>query len=133
MEHQPNIMFLRLNTGEDLISTVREKSDGYVLVNPLKIIYSVASVQDALVLSFAPWIVDSLCTTQEFPIQSYDIITMNQTTEKVEKCYKQFISRKSKESENYDMSDLLEEKEIEMLKAALEQASSNGDRKKRLH
>ena len=132
MEQQPNTMFLRLNTGEDLISAVKEKSDGYVLVNPLKIIYSMTSVQDALVLSFAPWIVDGLCTTQEFPIQTHDIITINKATERVVKCYNQFVSRKQKE--NLDMSDVLEEKEIEMLKAALEQASPlSSDRKKRLN
>ena len=38
---KPNIKFIRLVTGEDVVSEVQESENGLCLVNPLKIIYGV--------------------------------------------------------------------------------------------
>lgn len=83
VESIPEIKFIRLNTGEDLISEVikMEKEDGsyYVLRNPLKVLY-VTTKTSSLSISLMQWVFHRICEDQDFMIFSNDIITMGNPT-----------------------------------------------------
>lgn len=88
--HQPvesnyDIRFVRLSSGEDLISEVVEmkKDDDiyYVLRNPLKILYlSSAKTASSLSISLMQWVFHRICEDQDFMIYPTDVVTMGNPT-----------------------------------------------------
>jgi hypothetical protein len=87
--HQPveftknEIKFIRLNTGEDLISEVievKEEDDTYyILRNPLKVLY-VTSKTSSLAISLMQWVFHRICEDQDFKMYPNDIIIMGKPT-----------------------------------------------------
>lgn len=88
--HNP-VKFLRLNTGEDIISELvfEKESNYYRLTNPLRIVYK----QDALIMAFSPWVYFSICEKQEFPVFPNDVITMADPNQEIVSYYKEFIRK----------------------------------------
>jgi hypothetical protein len=87
----PLIKFIRLNTGEDIISEIvkydQEDEDFYLLVNPLKIIYSISKSHGGISIALMQWIFPRICDKQEFTLYSNDIITMSNPSEQMETYY----------------------------------------------
>lgn len=80
MKFEESVKFLRLSTGEDIISQVVEVTQKdeshYMLINPLKIIYMTGEKSGRLSISLMQWIFHRVCSTQEFVIYPSDIITL---------------------------------------------------------
>jgi len=134
------VKFVRLNTGEDIITEVifvRDGEDHYLFVNPLKIVYNLGVKPDSLLVAFSPWIFSSLCAKQEFPIFPSDVITIADPSEDVIDCYWEFIEKMdkakkrtaAKEQEAYIENEITEEEE-EFLRNVLD---TIGKEKRKLH
>ena len=86
------IKFIRMNTGEDLISEISKldlKNDGesYIFINPLRIIYNVNPKNGNAIVALMQWVFPRICDKQEFRIYSADIITMCDPSESMKKYY----------------------------------------------
>lgn len=134
------VKFLRLHTGEDIITelTYEKDSNSYTLTNPLRIIYR----QDDLVMAFTPWIYFSICDKQEFPLYPSDVITMADPNKEIIKYYKDFVERMETARANLEPGDYavveklepretaeLTEAEEEYLKEFLESMETGSKRK----
>jgi len=140
VESQNPVKFLRLNTGEDIITELVYEKDTnhYKLTNPLRIIYK----EDALVMAFTPWIYFSICDKQEFPIFPNDVITMADPNREIVGYYKEFIKRMEDARSDFKHGDYtileklepresgeLSEAEEEYLREFLENMDSGSKRK----
>lgn len=134
------VKFLRLNTGEDIITELAYEKDTnhYKLTNPLRIVYK----EDALVMAFTPWIYFSICDKQEFPIFPNDVITMADPNREIVGYYKEFIKRMEVAREDFKHGDYtilekiepretseLSDAEEEYLREFLENMDSGNKRK----
>ena len=88
-----NLRFIRLNTGEDIITELsfiedkENKNTYYVLSNPLKIVYSLSKNSDQIGISLLPWVFDRLCATSQFVIFPTDVLTMTIPSDELKKYY----------------------------------------------
>lgn len=77
---EENVKFIRMNTGEDIISQIVEIKENdtlsYVLINPLKILYTMGNTPGYLQISLMEWVFTRICEEQEFTVFPNDIITM---------------------------------------------------------
>jgi hypothetical protein len=80
LEHEiieSDIKFVRLTTGEDLISEMEfitvDDSSYYVLKNPMKILY-IHNVK-SMSISLMQWVFNKICDVQEFALFPSDILT----------------------------------------------------------
>jgi hypothetical protein len=119
------VRFLRLKTGEDLISEVRETENAYVLMNPCKVVYFKSSKTGFLSISLMQWIFSKICTEQVFEISKSEILTESLPDSSFIKHYRDsiehFTDNESKEQIEYD-SPIDEESNVdsmELLKSLL--------------
>lgn len=86
-----SVKFVRLNTGEDLVSEVSEIENDdnryYVLHNPMKIIYQMNVKGGGLTISLMQWVFARICDDQDFIVYSNDVVTMNKPTDSLESYY----------------------------------------------
>ena len=153
--HQPiegvdnPVKFVRLNTGEDIITEVvmiHDEESHYLFVNPLKVVYNLGKRPDSIVLAFSPWVFSSVCDKQEFPIFPNDVVTIADPTEAIVDCYWEFVDKMAEARSNTEMykpqertetepkqsaADMITEEEEEFLKSVLE--TIQHDPKRRLH
>jgi hypothetical protein len=105
-----SIQFVRMNTGDDLVTEVTEvKNDEdiyFIFSNPLKIVYVMGNKPGVMSISLMQWVFPSLCRDQDFTVYPQDIIIMNHTSDSMEEFYcnsvEHFNSRKK------DMEDRTE-------------------------
>ena len=85
------IKFIRMSTGEDIISEIVKYNENneefYILINPLKVIYSVGQTHGGVSIALMQWIFPKICDKQEFPVYSNDIITICSPSKEMEKYY----------------------------------------------
>ena len=90
-EEQPNIKFVRLNNGDDIISEVMETEDDkgilYTLFRPLKVVYVPAEREGYVAVAFTPWVFSSLCDDHEFFIHAEDVLIVTDASEKMNTYY----------------------------------------------
>ena len=90
-EEQPNIKFVRLNNGDDIISEVMEIEDDkgilYTLFRPLKVVYVPAEREGYVAIAFTPWVFSSLCDNHEFFIHAEDVLIVTDASEKMNTYY----------------------------------------------
>ena len=90
-EEQPNIKFVRLNNGDDIISEVIETEDengiAYTLFRPLKVVYVPAEREGYVAVAFTPWVFSSLCDDHEFFIHAEDVLIVTDASEKMNTYY----------------------------------------------
>lgn len=96
--HQPldsNVKFIRMTTGEDIISEVidKDEKEKYVLINPLKVVYLLGERPGSLMLSLIEWIFPRICTEQKFEIFSSDIITIGDPSDDIVDYYYDAVGR----------------------------------------
>lgn len=88
---ESTVKFVRLTTGEDLISEVMfyedDKESYYVLNNPLKVVYMTGSKPGILSISLMQWVFWRIAGTQSFTIYPNDVLTVANTTESMEEYY----------------------------------------------
>lgn len=107
-EQISNIKFVRMITGEDLVSEVVYSEDmgGIVLLNPMKIIYFMNDTQVSLTL--VEWIFSSVCKNQSFPVAPSNVIIVSDVTSGLEEMYWTMISKLSLRMNQKEQDDLLE-------------------------
>lgn len=102
------VKFIRLSTGEDLVSEVvevkSEDNQHYVLINPLKILYMTGNKPGILSISLMQWIFHRVCDVQEFTIYPTEVVTMaNPSSNLIEYYYdsiEQFEANLEKQKKN---------------------------------
>jgi hypothetical protein len=145
----PNIRFVRMNTGEDLITEVIEtkvnEQDAYLFVSPLKIVYLIGEKPGSMMLSLIEWVFPKISPKQEFLIYPDDVITISDVSDSLLDYYhealykldnKVSIDREGKgkpvssldDIHNMD-SEMPSEDELEYIKNFLEDLSKGNKRK----
>lgn len=78
---KPNIKFIRLVTGEDVVSEVQESENGLCLINPLKIIYGVNQKTGYISISLSQWIFTKITDNSTYNISSNNILIISDASE----------------------------------------------------
>lgn len=147
---QESVKFIRLNTGEDLISEVAEVKSGddwyFTLYNPLKIVYTMGSKPGILSVAMMQWVFPKVVSEQVFNIYPNDVITMANANENFVDyywdCVDHFERIREKQSKNIEFADrpISQYEEIEdedfgldQLKDILDSLQGNANNKGRLH
>jgi hypothetical protein len=129
--HQPidssyDIKFVRLNTGEDLITEIIEvKKDDeayYILRNPLKVLYmSSMRNSSALSISLMQWVFHRICEDQDFMIYPMDIVTMGKPSNSMLEYYVSSVDHFTSISDEYKKSMEFEKQKDDYLKSSIEE------------
>ena len=129
-----DIKFVRMSSGEDLVSEVSGSKDGYcTLSNPLKMLYMFGKIPGSLGISLVPWVFNNVCDKQEFNISVRDITIMANTSDKMSQYYldalKTFDSFQISDNFCPDTEDPSEvDDELDMINGALNKIKSNNKR-----
>jgi len=141
--HQPietptAIKFVRLITGEDLISEVftedSEKFQKVYLINPLKIVYSFGK-KSTLSISLYNWVIPEILEDNVFQIKINDILLMKEVSSDMEEYYQTTLEHletythfKKNMMNDYPQDEDFEESEYSYIKEMIEEMK-NGKRK----
>jgi hypothetical protein len=112
---EDSVKFVRLNSGEDLISVITEVQQSgedpyYILSNPMKVMYTMPAKPGYYAISLMQWVSNKLCEDQTFTLNPMDITTIGRPTDKMISYYWQSIDHFSgKEVENESSEDILDE------------------------
>jgi hypothetical protein len=93
MELKSDVMFVRLTTGEDLVSEVTEVRDEsgnehyYILNNPMKVLYLSGGKAGYMSVSLMQWVFHRICREQTFNIFPNDVLTIGYPTDKMVNYY----------------------------------------------
>ena len=119
------IHFLRLKTGEDIISEVQETDNSYILMNPCKVLYLKSQKTGFLSISLMQWIFSKLCSEQTFEMDKNEVLVKALPDDTFVEHYwnsvDHFLNSKSQDQIEYDSpieDDSLAEK-LEMIKNML--------------
>jgi len=132
--HQPieiEIKFLRLNSGEDIITEVQKLDDiTYRITNPLKIMYYYNENIGVMSVSLVPWIYNSISDTHQYDMEKHNILVSSNVSETMTKMYYTILNRieSSLEYDDDEDDDEYDEDTIEETREMLEDVL-----KKRLH
>lgn len=140
MKLENSVQFIRLTTGEDLISEVTEiqKDDFtyYVLNNPMKVVYMTGRKPGILSISLMQWVFWRITDDQEFYLSPKDILTICNTSSSMEEYYWSSVEHVESFKEDVEMKseDVYDEAEdlTESLESILE-AINNSTDKRKLH
>lgn len=92
-----NIRFIRLNTGEDLVSEVKTDLDRVLVKDPMKVVYMVNPHDPSrLAVSLTQWIFNRIVSTQEFSLNARDILLMSEPNSNLIKYYTDSIAETKK-------------------------------------
>jgi hypothetical protein len=105
-----SIQFVRMNTGEDLVTEVTEvKNDEdiyFIFSNPLKLVYVMGNKPGVMSISLMQWVFPSLCRDQDFTVYPQDIILMNHASDSMEEFYSNSVEHfNSKKKELEDRTE----------------------------
>ena len=122
-DEKPVAKFLRLRTGDDLISEVMEIEDDegirYTLFHPFKVVYVPVEHSGYLSINFMPWVFPRICDAQEFTIDSSDVMLIEDVTQKMNTYYWESVNSDKKEeqeqSEDSEESSMDEKTLLEIL------------------
>lgn len=91
-----NIKFIRLVTGEDIITEIKPDENNYTLVKPLKIVYALGEKPGVISIGLVQWIFPDVVASQEMSIKDRDILTMSDPSLDMLKSYRSSIKRLEK-------------------------------------
>lgn len=132
------ILFLRLKTGEDLITEVLEMDKTYILMNPCKVLYLKGSKSGYLSISLMQWVFARICSDQTFEIDKSEVlfktIPQNTLIDHYWNSVEHFMNMESKDKVEYesttesyeDDTPLSTEEGLELIKKLLEIKSDKG-------
>lgn len=90
MEIEESVKFVRLNTGEDLITqlleVVQDESHYFTLINPMKVLYT-GSTSGYMTVGLMQWVFNRICKEQSFDISSDDILMIGKPTDSIVEYY----------------------------------------------
>lgn len=142
---EENVKFIRLSTGEDIISQIIEvnenENQSFVLVNPLKILYTVGTNPGYIQISMMEWVFSRVCDDQEFTLNPSDIITIGTPSNHVMHYYwetlETFLKKKALKERNVEpVNEDIEESDLSNESDPLQQIMDylkNVPTKRRLH
>lgn len=144
MTLEESIKFVRLSSGEDLISQIieirKEDEDAYyILINPLKIVYMAGTKPGILSISLMQWVFHRVCSDQEFTLYPSDVITMGKPTDSLVEYYQDSLDHfeevKEKLKKNTEFTSSSEDvyKDVEDLIDDLKEVIDNKAPKRILH
>lgn len=120
-DEKPIAKFLRLKTGDDVISEVVETEDEegvtYILFNPLKVIYLPMESAGTLSIAFMPWVFPRICDEQEFILYDEDVLLITPVSEKMNIYYWETVDsyiHRENEHTVEDEPEPMEEEEQEL-------------------
>lgn len=105
---QSNIKFVRLITGEDLVTELVYSEDmgGLVLYNPMKVVYF--TTESSVSLTLIEWIFSSVCKNQMFPMSSNNVLVVSDVTSGMEQMYFTMLTKIAMKNENKASVELLD-------------------------
>jgi hypothetical protein len=149
MEAQEHtIKFIRLVTGEDIISDVvhvtNDDNNYYVLSNPLKVMYLAGGKPGILSISLMQWVFWRICDHQEFTLYPEDVLTIANTSDHMENYYyksvehfnevKEDLNNRTEFRSDYindtDVSGNEDEDDHEVIQSVMDMLKNMGDKRK---
>jgi hypothetical protein len=130
-----NIKFIRLITGEDIVSEVSDISNGKMYINnPLKVVYTPSMNTGFLSISLMQWVFTRISKNQSFDMDLHNILIMTDADDHLVEHYKESLLTFSKKGNDDDTEyDTIEEQDgIDMLNSLLDKIKSN-NKKGKLH
>lgn len=136
------VEFLRLVTGEDVISECEDHEDFYRLHNPCKVVYLSSMKQGYLSISLMQWVFTKICENQVFDLPKNQILLKSKPSDKMVEHYfgsvEHFINTTTKDSISFDdpIDSYSDEDSIsneDGLKMLQELLNSSKDKKGKLH
>lgn len=91
-----NIKFIRLVTGEDIITEIKSDENSFTLVKPLKIVYALGEKPGVISIGLVQWIFPDVVASQEMSVKDRDILTMSDPSLDMLKSYRSSIKRLEK-------------------------------------
>lgn len=137
VEQNDNVKYIRMITGEDIISEVVEVNDkdnlSYVFINPMKIVYMMINKPEPnMSISLMHWIFARICDVQEFSIRADDVLTLGKPSaslvEHYYECLGHFEAMKNDSEEDIKFDD--NDAGLEALQKVIEDFKIN---KRKLH
>ena len=90
--------FIRLFTGEDLMSEVKLEKKNTVLINPYKIVYMVSENGLSYKISLVPWVFDTVVKENTFTIANDIIILSMEPSDRLLKSYVYCLEQDTKKT-----------------------------------
>ena len=98
------VMFIRMDTGEDLIAYVSYVEDNdyhyYLMKKPMKIAYIMNTDKNSFYITLIQWIFSRVCDEQTFRVNPTKIITMCPPSEDMKKYYEDGFNDKDDDKDN---------------------------------
>ena len=124
VSEEPEVKFIRLKNGDDVIAQVVEFSENdqavvFALIHPLKVIYIPSQKGAAyLQVAFMPWVFTRICDEQEFMIHAEDVITMGNASSYMVEYYwnnlDHFVGSKEETQEEFDEPEVENTEEVNL-------------------
>ena len=130
-----NIKFIRLVTGEDIVSEVTDISNGKMYINnPLKVVYTPSMNTGFLSISLMQWVFTRISKNQSFDMDLHNILIMTNADDHLVEHYKESLLTFSKKGNDDDTEyDTLQEQDgIDMLNSLIDKIK-NKNNKGKLH
>lgn len=131
------VEFIRLVTGEDIVSECEVYDDFYRLYNPCKVVYLSSQKEGYLSISLMQWVFSKITEEQTFDLPKNQILIKSKPTDSMVDHYfgsvDHFVKSSKKESISFEDpldSSSDEDNYLEMLKSILD---SGKDKKGKLH
>lgn len=126
MKLENSVQFIRLVTGEDLVSEVTEVENNnevyYVLNNPMKVMYMTGSKPGILSISLMQWVFWKITDEQEFHLLPKDILTFANASASMEDYYWSSLEHFEQYKEKTEMKEpVIEDVEVDDLKESLDE------------
>jgi hypothetical protein len=132
-----DVQFIRLKTGEDLITEVEETETSCVFINPCKVLYLKSPKTGFLTISLMQWVFTKICSEQYFEVDKSEILFRNVPNESMIEHYWNSVEHFTKtETESNvefddseledDVDDISSEESLELIKKLLEIKTDKG-------
>jgi hypothetical protein len=136
MKLENSVQFVRLITGEDLVSEVTEVTTDdfnyYLLRNPMKIVYMIGRKPGMMSLSLIQWVFWKICDDQEFNLSPKDVLMIANTSSSMEEYYWSSLEHINEYREEIDKEDVYEDESSssDSLETILEALNNTIDKRK---
>jgi hypothetical protein len=136
MKLENSVQFVRLITGEDLVSEVTEVTTDdfnyYLLRNPMKIVYMTGRKPGMMSLSLIQWVFWKICDDQEFNLSPKDVLMIANTSSSMEEYYWSSLEHINEYREEIDKEDVYEDESSssDSLETILEALNNTIDKRK---
>lgn len=132
-ESNNSVKFIRMSSGEDLLTEVIDKRDGdkkyMVFINPMKLMYMMGKKPGALGISLIQWVFPNICEKQEFLIDPQNITTISSASAQISDYYWNSLGLVDKaQVTDGDQEDSGEPGELELLNDVLKNMKINQKR-----